>query len=120
MTPDQKTAPRAFSQGMPMPATTVKAKKALSPMPGASTIGFLAYNPIMTLEKKLTRMVAVSRPLNGIPVVCSIKGFTMIIYMVARKVVIPASISVFKSVLFSLKLKNFSMLKFDELVKSLI
>ena len=33
--PEMKTAPRAVCQGYPMAPTTVKAKKAFSPMPGA-------------------------------------------------------------------------------------
>ena len=39
ITPSTKTAASATCHGMPMPRTTVKAKKALSPMPGASANG---------------------------------------------------------------------------------
>ena len=77
-----------------MPITTVYAKKAFNPIPGASTIGFLAYNPIIILLKALTRTVAVRTALKGIPVILRIFGLITIIYMKARKVVIPAKISV--------------------------
>ena len=39
ITPSTNTAASATCHGMPMPRTTVKAKKALSPMPGASANG---------------------------------------------------------------------------------
>jgi hypothetical protein len=53
-------------------------------------------------------MVAVSMPLNGIPVLQMIAGLTTIIYIAARKVVIPARTSVFMFVLFSFRKKYFS------------
>ena len=42
ITPEMNTAPSACCQVKPMVPTTVKAKKALSPMPGAMAIGQLA------------------------------------------------------------------------------
>ena len=42
MQPEMKTAPSACCQVKPMAPTTVKAKKALRPMPGAIAIGQLA------------------------------------------------------------------------------
>jgi hypothetical protein len=50
------------------------------------------------LENALTRTVAVSTPLNGIPVLEIIDGLTIMIYMEARKEVKPAINSVLKSV----------------------
>ena len=38
-TPETNTAARAISQLTPMPLTTTKEKKALSPIPGASAMG---------------------------------------------------------------------------------
>ena len=38
-TPEMKTSPSAVCQGTPIPCTTVKAKYAFRPMPGASAIG---------------------------------------------------------------------------------
>jgi len=38
-TPSRKIAASATSQEMPMPSTTPKAKKALSPIPGARAMG---------------------------------------------------------------------------------
>ena len=50
------------------------------------------------LLKALTNTVAVSTPLNGIPAPEIIDGLTIIMYMVAKKVVMPAIISVLVSV----------------------
>ena len=63
-------------------------------MPGATRMGFLAYNPIIILLKAETNIVAVNTPLKGIPVSLRIDGFTMMIYIEAKKVVIPAITSV--------------------------
>ncbi len=52
--------------------------------------------PIIMLLKAETKIVAVSTPENGMPVLLMIYGFTMIMYIVARKVVIPAIVSVLR------------------------
>ena len=65
------------------------------PIPGATTIGFLAYNPIITLQKKDNKTVAVNTAEKGIPVWESIEGLTTMMYMVAKNELIPARISVF-------------------------
>jgi len=59
----------------------------------------------MILLKADTSTVAVNTPEKLIPVLLSIMGFIIIMYMVAKNVVIPARISVFKEVLFCLKSK---------------
>jgi hypothetical protein len=77
-----------------MPFTAVNVKKALSPIPGATTMGLRAYSPIIRLQKNDSRMVAVSTPLNGSPAWLRIAGLTTMIYIVARNVEIPARTSV--------------------------
>ena len=78
-----------------MPLTAVKVKKAFKPIPGATTMGFLAYKPIITLQKKDNKTVAVSTAEKGIPVCESIEGLTTIMYIVAKNELTPARISVF-------------------------
>ena len=56
-------------------------------------MGFLAYNPIITLLKAVTNTVAVTTAGNGIPAALRIPGLTTTMYADARKVVIPATIS---------------------------
>lgn len=80
---------------MPIPFTAVNVKKAFMPMPGATIMGFLAYKPIITLQKNDNKTVAVSTAPKGIPVCESMAGLTTIMYMVAKKELIPANISVF-------------------------
>jgi hypothetical protein len=77
--PDQKTAPNAVCHVTPITITAVYVKNALRPMPGATMIGFFAYAPINNELKKQTNTVAVNTPLNGMPVLLSIDGFTTII-----------------------------------------
>ena len=77
-----------------MPKTTENVKNAFKPIPGAMTIGFLAKMPMAMLLMALTNTVAVSTPLNGMPVLLMMAGLTTIMYMVARNVVIPATTSV--------------------------
>jgi hypothetical protein len=63
----------------------------------------------MILLKADTNTVAVKTPEKGIPALLIMAGLTTIIYMVARKVVIPAMTSVFTEVLFAFSLNKFSM-----------
>ena len=65
--PDQKTVPRATCQLNFSVKTAVNVKNAFNPIPGATKIGLLAYQPIIKLLKKDTRMVAVRTAENGIP-----------------------------------------------------
>lgn len=78
-TPLQNTAPKATSHGTFMPITAEKVKKALSPIPGATSTGFRAYQPIIKLLKNDTSTVAVNTPLKGMPAWLSTEGFTTII-----------------------------------------
>src|SRR5690242_8224850 len=98
--PAQNTAPNAMAHGTFMPSTAVKVKKALSPIPGATMMGFFAYRPIIRLLKNDTSTVAVSTPANGNPAWLRIDGLTMMIYEVAKKEEAPASTSVCQVVLF--------------------
>ena len=52
---------------MPMPSTTEKAKKALSPMPGAWAIGKRASSPITSEPKAAASAVAVNTASRGMP-----------------------------------------------------
>ena len=80
---------------MPIPLTAVKVKKAFIPIPGATTMGLRAYKPIITLQKNDNKTVAVSTAPKGIPVCESMAGLTTMMYIVAKKELIPANISVF-------------------------
>lgn len=97
-TPAQNTAPRAVCQATFIPLTTVKVKKALSPIPGATSRGFLAYKPIIKLQKKDKRTVAVRTAPKGKPAWLKMAGFTTIMYIVAKKDDTPAMISVRREV----------------------
>ncbi len=111
--PDQNTMPSAVSQGTFIPNTTLYVKKAFIPIPGARTIGFLAYSPMAMLEKALTSTVAVSTAEKDMPsMLLMMAGFTTIMYMVARNVVIPAITSVLKSEPDFSRLKNVFMCLF--------
>src|SRR5271170_1466202 len=96
--PDQKTAPRASCQGILRAATAVKVKKAFKPIPGATKMGLRAYRPIINVLKNETRTVAVRTPEKGMPVWLRMAGLTTIIYEVAKKEDIPATISVERDV----------------------
>jgi len=56
----------------------------------------------MILLNADTKIVAVRTPEKGMPVLLRIEGFTIMMYMVDRKVVIPAIISVLMDVWFFL------------------
>ena len=56
--PEQSTPVKPTCHGMPIVSTTVKAKKAFSPMPGARPIGYLAISPINKEPTKAAKAVA--------------------------------------------------------------
>src|ERR1051326_5895548 len=66
------------------------------PMPGATAKGSFAYRPISNVITKQTSTVAVSTPLNAMPVpgVERIDGFTTTMKAIVKKVVMPAIASV--------------------------
>ena len=66
--------------------------------------------PINIVAIAAESAVAINTPCMSIPVSLNIAGFTINIYAIAKKIVIPAMISVFTSVLFSLNLKKASNL----------
>jgi hypothetical protein len=68
--------PRPVCQGTPIPTQIVKAKKALSPIPGASATGKLATSPISRVAKALARTVPRNAPAAGMPAAARITGFT--------------------------------------------
>src|SRR3954469_5888764 len=98
--PAQNTAPNAMVHGTFIPNTAVNVKNALSPIPGATIMGFFAYKPIIRLLKKDTSTVAVNTPAKGNPARLRIEGFTIMTYEVAKKEEAPASTSVCQVVLF--------------------
>ena len=79
MMPEMNTAPSACCQVKPSEATTVKAKKALRPMPGAMPIGQLA-TVAMTMEPSAAaRQVATKTASRSMPVVDRMSGLTKMI-----------------------------------------
>lgn len=81
-----------------MPFTTVYVKYALSPIPGASAIGYRATIPIIRLPNAAEMQVAAVTAASGIPASCRIDGFTKTMYAMVMNVVKPARISVFQFV----------------------
>src|SRR3954451_24065978 len=63
-------------------------------MPGARAIGYLAKPPMRKLPKAAERQVAAVTAARGMPVSCSIDGFTKTMYAMVTDVVKPARISV--------------------------
>ena len=63
---------------MPRPRISVKVKKPLMPIPGATAKGRRAYRPIRSVIVKQSSTVAVSAPLKAMPVpsVDRMEGFT--------------------------------------------
>lgn len=74
-------------------------------MPGANPTGYLDNNPIIIHAIPDAMAVAKNTPVSGMPVSDNIVGLIPKIYAIARKVVMPPIISVFKYVPFSLNLK---------------
>jgi len=60
MIPSTKTAASAVCHGMPKPRTTVNAKKAFSPNPGASPNGRFAYSAITNIAATEARIVVMA------------------------------------------------------------
>ena len=102
---ETNTAARAVSQVFPISNIIVYVNSAFSPIPGASPTGYLETIPIMIHAIPDDNAVAKNTPDAGIPPSANIVGLTPRMYAIARNVVIPAKISVLKSVPFSLKLK---------------
>ncbi len=75
-TPDTKVAASAVSHGMPNPSTTVKAKKAFSPMPGAWAIGRFAHSPMTRVPSAAARQVATKTAPGSIPAASRKLGLT--------------------------------------------
>ncbi len=76
--PEMKTAPSACCHEKPIAPTTVKAKKALRPMPGAMPIGQLATSAMTIEPNAAARHVATKTALRSMPVVDRISGLTKI------------------------------------------
>ncbi len=74
--PEMKTAPSACCQVKPRAATTVKAKNALRPMPGAMPIGQLATSAMTAEPRAAARQVATKIALRSMPVVDRMSGLT--------------------------------------------
>src|SRR5699024_3866325 len=58
ITPEKRTPVKAVCHGIPIVSTTVKAKNAFSPMPGAKAMGYFAITPIKRQPTKAARHVA--------------------------------------------------------------
>ncbi len=70
------TAVSANCQLCPIPKTTVKAKKAFNPIPGASANGSFATSAITSVATIAEMAVAEKSAFLSIPVALSISGFT--------------------------------------------
>lgn len=77
--PLMNTAPSACCQVKPIMPTTVKAKNAFSPMPGAMPMGQLAQNPMISDPTPAARQVATKTALRSMPVVARMSGLTKMI-----------------------------------------
>src|SRR5690625_756110 len=66
--PDIKTAPNACCQVKPNAPTTVKAKKAFKPIPGAKPMGQLATNAIVVVPTTAAKQVATKIAPRSMPV----------------------------------------------------
>jgi hypothetical protein len=85
----------------------VYAKKAFSPMPGASTKGNLAYIAITAVPTMAEMIVVVNTAPLSIPASARMLGFTARIYAIVRNVVIPARTSLFTVIVFGSNPKIF-------------
>ena len=79
MMPLMKTAPSACCQVNPIAPTTVKAKKAFSPIPGAMPMGQLAHSAMTADPMAAARQVATKTALLSMPVVDRMEGLTKMI-----------------------------------------
>lgn len=57
-TPEKSTPVKPTFHGIPIVSTTVNAKKAFNPIPGAKAIGYLAISPINKEPTKAANAVA--------------------------------------------------------------
>jgi len=117
--PEINTTPSAVCQGTFIPKTSPKVKYALSPIPTLIAIGVFAQSPLSTVEKIVINAVAVMSASMGIPVLLIIIALTGTMYIMVKKVVKPAVISVLTVVPFFSSLKNptiFSLIGFDFVV----
>ena len=103
--PSNNTAVKANWYEYPIDKTTVYAKNAFNPIPGANANGNFAYNPITNVAIIDDKAVAVNTAPESIPAADKILGLTTSIYAIVINVVIPAINSCFVFVLFSLSLK---------------
>ncbi len=74
--PEMNTAASACSQGNPAVPTTVKAKNAFRPMPGAMPTGKFAANAMISDPSAAARQVATNTAPASMPVVERISGLT--------------------------------------------
>ena len=93
-TAPQNIAPIPVCQEMPIAPTTTKAKKAFSPIAGASATGKLANIPIAILPIPAIKQVVTNTTFGSICAAPRICGFTKTMYTMVKKVVIPAINSV--------------------------
>lgn len=74
--PEMNTAASACCHGRPAAPTTVKAKNAFRPMPGAMPTGKLAANAITSEPSAAARQVATNTAPGSMPVVARMSGLT--------------------------------------------
>jgi hypothetical protein len=106
MSPSTNTAASAVCHGIPSAITTVNAKYAFNPIPGASPNGRFAYSAITMEPTAAARIVVMASIWNTWPseypsmeiAADRIAGFTTMMYDIVRNVVSPATSSVFTSV----------------------
>ena len=79
ISPLMNTAPSACCQVKPMAPTTVKAKNAFNPMPGAMPMGQLAHKAMIADPTAAARQVATKTALRSMPVVDRMSGLTKMI-----------------------------------------
>ena len=108
--PAQKTEPRAVSPFYSQSKYNIKSEVGIKTHAGSDKDRIFCIKPHHNSTYRTNKYGCISTPLNGIPVLLIIAGFTTIIYMPARKVVMPARNSVLIFVLFSSREKYFSKL----------
>ncbi|MCY1365308.1 hypothetical protein D9M69_521480 [compost metagenome] len=94
-----------------MVLTTVNAKKAFRPMPGAIPMGQLAISAITSEPSAAARQVATNTALRSMPVDDRMSGLTKMMYDIVRNVVRPATSSVRAVVPCSRSLNSFSSIR---------
>ena len=103
MQPEVNTQARAFCHETPMPKTTLKAKKLLSPMAGPNAKGKLPHSPIQRQAMAQEMAVAQNRARVSIPAALRMLGLSTTMLTQDRKVVRPAMISVLTFVFLSVR-----------------